>query len=97
VNLYEICGGVKMAEVEINKEDVLRQFILENYLFTDDQSKLINSDSFLDTGVLDSMGILELIFFLEEEMSIKVESQEMIPANLDSINNLLIFIEKKLS
>ncbi len=86
-----------MAEVEINKEDVLRQFILENYLFTDDQSKLINSDSFLDTGVLDSMGILELIFFLEEEMSIKVESQEMIPANLDSINNLLIFIEKKLS
>jgi len=86
-----------MSEVMRGKVDVLRQFILENYLFTDDQSKLNNDDSFLDTGILDSMGILELIFYLEEEMSIKVESEEMIPTNLDSIDNLLVFIDKKLS
>ncbi len=76
-------------------EQLLRNFILENYLFTDDQSKLDNANSFLDTGILDSMGILELIYFLDEELSIKVETDEMVPANLDSINNLLGFIEKK--
>lgn len=84
-----------MNEVATNKEELLRDFILENYLFTDDQSKLNSSDSFLDTGILDSMGILELIYFLDEELSIKVESKEMIPSNLDSIHNLLAFIEKK--
>ena len=84
-----------MNAVINNKEELLRTFILENYLFTDDQSKLCNSDSFLDTGILDSMGILELIYFLGEEMSIKVESEEMIPGNLDSIDNLLVFIDKK--
>ncbi|MCW8876232.1 MAG: acyl carrier protein [Kangiellaceae bacterium] len=84
-----------MTAVATNQESLLRNFILENYLFTDDQSKLNNADSFLDTGILDSMGILELIYFLDEELSIKVESNEMIPANLDSIDNLLAFIAKK--
>lgn len=84
-----------MNDVVTSNEQLLREFILENYLFTDDQSKLNNADSFLDTGILDSMGILELIYFLEEELSIKTESAEMIPNNLDSINNLLTFIKKK--
>ncbi len=84
-----------MNDVAVNNEEMLRTFILENYLFSDDQNKLDNTDSFLDTGILDSMGILELIYFLEEELSIKTESAEMIPSNLDSINNLIAFIEKK--
>ena len=84
-----------MNAVTNNKEEQLRTFILENYLFTDDQGKLNNKDSFLDTGILDSMGILELIYFLDEEMSIKVQSEEMIPSNLDSINNLLKLIDNK--
>jgi len=84
-----------MSEVENNTVELLRSFILENYLFTDDQSKLNNSDSFLDTGILDSMGILEMIHYLDEEMAIKVAPDEMIPANLDSINNLVAFIQKK--
>jgi len=84
-----------MNEVAVNTETLLRNYILENYLFTDDQSKLNNTDSFLDSGILDSMGILELIYFMDEELSIKVLPDEMIPSNLDSINNLLAFIERK--
>ncbi len=84
-------------EITTNNEELLRTFILENYLFTNDQSKLNNADSFLDIGILDSMGILELIHFLEEELSIKVESDEMLPKNLDSIDNLMVFIAKKQS
>jgi len=84
-----------MDKVIASDEQLLRNFILENYLFTNDQSKLENADSFLGSGILDSMGILELVYFLDDEMSIKVESSEMVPKNLDSIDNLLKFIDLK--
>jgi len=78
-------------------ESKLRNFILENYLFTDDQTALDNGDSFLDKGIIDSTGILELIFFLEEELSIKVEDEEMIPGNLDYVNNIVKYVTTKLN
>ncbi|RYY74321.1 MAG: acyl carrier protein [Gammaproteobacteria bacterium] len=73
----------------------LRHFILENYLFTDDQAALKDEDSFLDGGILDSMGILELIEHLDESFGIKVEGDELVPDNLDSINSLIKFISTK--
>ncbi len=76
-------------------EAKLRNYILENYLFTDDQSALSNDESFLDKGIIDSTGILELIFFLEEEFAIAVAPEEMIPENLDSVSNVIKFLESK--
>lgn len=76
-------------------KDKLRSYILENFLFTDDQSQLNNEDSFMDQGIIDSTAILELIFFMEEEFSVKVEVEEMVPDNLDSINKVTRFIESK--
>ena len=76
-------------------EKTLRSYILQNFLFTDDDSVLDNSDSFLEKGIIDSTGILELISFLEEQIGIQIEDEEMIPENLDSIDNLLAFISKK--
>lgn len=73
----------------------LRHFILENYLFSDDEAALKDDDSFLDGGILDSMGILELIEYLDEGLGIKVEGDELVPDNLDSINSLLKFIGTK--
>jgi len=77
-------------------EAKLRDFILESYLFTDDQSALNNEDSFLNKGIIDSTGILELIFFLEEAFGVKVEDDEMIPENLDSVLNVTKFVESKI-
>lgn len=76
-------------------EEKLRNFILENYLFTDDESQLSNADSFLDKGILDSTGILEVIYFIEDEYSLKVEDEEMIPENLDSVEYLVAFVKRK--
>ena len=73
----------------------LRTFILENYLFTDDSAALADRDSFLAQGILDSTGILEVIFFIEEQFNIKVDDEEMIPENLDSIDHLVAFIDRK--
>lgn len=73
----------------------LRSYILQNFLFTEDESALNNSDSFLAKGLIDSTGIMEVIFFLQEEFEIQVEDTEMIPANLDSVDNILAFVARK--
>jgi len=73
----------------------IRQFVLSNYLFTDDESKLSDSASLMESGTMDSTGILELIMFLEEQFMIKVTDDEMVPTNLDSIDNVVAFIERK--
>lgn len=74
---------------------IIRKYVLENYLFTDNEDELKNDDSFLDKGILDSTGILEIITLIEEKFSIKVEDAEMIPENLDSVNNIVAYIAKK--
>ena len=79
----------------MTEEAKIRNYILENYLFTDDQSALDNGDSFLSKGILDSTGILEVIYFLEDDFGIKIEDDEMIPENLDSVNNILTFLKRK--
>jgi len=76
-------------------EQQVRDYILENYLFTDDQSALNNEDSFLDKGILDSTGILEVIYFIEEDFGIKVEDEEMVPENLDSVDRIVAFVDRK--
>jgi acyl carrier protein len=76
-------------------ESKIRSFILDNFIFSDDDDALKNDDSFLDNGILDSTGILEVIFFLDEEFSIKVNDDELIPENLDSVDRLAAFIKRK--
>jgi acyl carrier protein len=60
-------------------------------------TKLKNSDSFLNTGIIDSTGILEVITFIQDELDLTIEDDEMIPENLDSVNNILAFIKKKIA
>ncbi|AUM13610.1 acyl carrier protein [Ketobacter alkanivorans] len=79
----------------MSAKEKVKNYILENYLFTDDQDALKDGDSFLEQGIIDSTGILEVIFFLEEEFGISVADEEMVPENLDSVNNLVKFIEAK--
>ena len=74
----------------------IRTFIVENFLFGKDEG-LEDETSFLDEGIIDSTGILELVSFMEEEFLIKVEDEELIPENLDSIKNVLTYLEKKTS
>lgn len=74
---------------------VIRKYVLENYLFTDNEGELNNDDSFLEKGILDSTGILEIITLIEESFGIKVEDAEMIPDNLDSVNNIVAYVTRK--
>lgn len=73
----------------------IRNFILENYLFTNDASAIGLDDSLLGRGVVDSTGMLEVIFFIEEQLGVKVKDEEMIPENLDSVNKIAEFVEAR--
>ena len=73
----------------------VRQYILENFLFSTDTSLLGLDESFLERGLIDSTGMLEVILFLEESFGIKVADNEMVPENLDSVNRIAAFLERK--
>ncbi len=73
----------------------IREFILKNYLFTTDGSALRDDVSLMQTGVIDSTGVLELIFFLEEKFGIKVADEEMVPENLDSVTAISGFVARR--
>lgn len=74
----------------------VRTHLVENFLFGDD-SRLADTTSFLQSGIIDSTGILELTEFLEQTFGIRIEDQEMIPDNLDSLANVTLFVTAKLA
>jgi acyl carrier protein len=76
-------------------KSTIRQYILENILFTEDESALHDEESFLDGGIIDSTGVMEIILFIEESYGFRVNDDEMLPANLDSVNKLATFIQRK--
>jgi acyl carrier protein len=74
----------------------IRSYIVDNFLFGDDNG-LEDSTSFLESGMIDSTGILEVIGFLEEQFAIKVKDDELLPENLDSISNIVGFLGGKVA
>jgi len=75
----------------------IRNFIVDNFLYGQDDGKLGDDISFLSTGIIDSTGMLEVVSFVEENYGISVEDDELVPENLDSIHNLSVFVQKKMS
>lgn len=76
-------------------KDQVRSFIVSNYLFGEDRP-FAEDESFLQTGLIDSTGILELVHFIEQTFGFTVEDEEMVPENLDSLANVSRYVEGKL-
>ena len=75
----------------------IKNYILESVLYGAGENELNYDESFLEKGVIDSTGILEIVSFIEEEFNISVYDEEMIPENLDSVNNLAKYVNGKTS
>ncbi len=73
----------------------VRNYVLQNFLFTDDTSKLDDAESFIDKGIIDSTGILELIMFVETEFQMQVADVDMTMENFDSVDQIAKFIAEK--
>lgn len=81
-----------MQSLDITAE--IRSFVITNFLYGQ-AGELSNNDSLLDNGFIDSTGVLELVSFLQDRFDIQVEDDEVIPANLDSIRNLVDYVGRK--
>ena len=77
-------------------KEKVRGFITTNF-YVADASKLTDTTSLLDQGIIDSTGVLELVSFLESEFGISVGDMEIIPDNLDSISAIAAYVARKTS
>jgi acyl carrier protein len=73
----------------------IREFVIENFLMGDASSMLKDDESFLETGTIDSTGVLEVVTFLESDFELKVEDKDLVPENLDSVNNLAKYVQRR--
>ncbi len=73
----------------------IKGYILENFLYGGSSDQIADDDSFLEKGIIDSTGILELVGFVEETFAVKVADEDLVPENMDSINRLGEFILSK--
>jgi acyl carrier protein len=72
----------------------IRSYIVEAFLFGQDDG-LADDSSFLEKGILDSTGVLELVAHIESTYGIKVKDDELLPDNLDSISAISDFVDRK--
>ncbi|SCC93222.1 putative Acyl carrier protein [Thiomonas sp. X19] len=73
----------------------VRRYIDDNFIMGSDGTPFTDADSLLDLHIVDSTGILELILFLEETFGIQVLDAEMVPENLDSLNAIEAYVQRK--
>jgi len=81
-----------MQDIKTN----VRQFIAANLFLGARKGEIADDESFLELGILDSTGVIELISFLEETYSIRIEDDEITPENLDTLANIERHIQSKL-
>jgi acyl carrier protein len=73
----------------------IRTFIVENFLFGQEGRGFAEDESFLESGIIDSTGLLELVAFVEQKYGISIADRELLPENLDSLKNITTFIARK--
>ena len=76
---------------------IIKDYILKNFLFSDDQNAIGDQDSLVRGGILDSTGIYELILFVEETFKFTIAPEEMVPDNFDTLEVMDAFIGRKLA
>ncbi len=75
----------------------IRDYIARNFLFSDKGFQYSDDASFLEEGIIDSLGIIELVAFVEKKFGISVADHELLPSNFDSVSKLSSFITSKLA
>ena len=75
----------------------VRQFVIDNFIFESDNRGFSNDDSFFETGLLDSMGVLTLVEFVRERYGIAIEDGELLPENWDSVNRITAFVQGRMA
>ena len=76
-------------------ETQIKQFVAENMLFSGEDFPYPSNASFLQEGIIDSLGVMELVAFVQTRFNVSVEMHEVTPDNFDSVNKLAAFVQRK--
>ena len=79
----------------MNIEQQIRDYIAKNLIFSSNGYQYSDETSFLEEGIVDSQGVMELVLFVEDAFGVKVDDQEITPDNFDSISNLATYVRRK--
>lgn len=85
-----------MSRKDMDIKGELKKFIIDRYLSGISKIRLSDSDSFLEKGIIDSIGVMELAVFIQNRFGFRIRPPEIIPENFDTLDNLECFILKKL-
>ena len=84
-----------LLQADTDVAATVRSFIVDRFLFGQDDDQLANTTSFMDQRLIDSTGVLELVMFLEQRFGIKIADDELVPENLDSLDRIAAFVARK--
>ncbi|HRQ11142.1 MAG: acyl carrier protein [Truepera sp.] len=84
------------ADVATIDKDV-RQFLADNFILDDGGAGLEADESLTQAGVLDSMGVLELIMFIEQHFEVSIPDEDTLPENLDSVSRIVGYVSRRLA
>lgn len=73
---------------------VVKRFIVDELLYAGPGASLGPDDSLVSTGLLDSLALLKLLLFLETRFGVKVDDRDVVPANFDTLNRIVGFVER---
>ncbi|MBW2734240.1 MAG: acyl carrier protein [Deltaproteobacteria bacterium] len=76
-------------------ESELKKYILETFVYAEEDTSLASDVHLFDNGIIDSTGVLELVGFLEEQYEVEVADTEMLPENFETIAALTAFVQQK--
>lgn len=79
---------------EVTTQERVRTFITETF-YLSDPAELTDDVSLIDSGIVDSTGMLEVILFIEGEFGLRVEDRETVPDNLESISRIAAYVDRK--
>lgn len=84
-----------MQETYNDAKSIIKKFITKNFLLNSDHISFSDTDSFVEKGIIDSTGILELVSFIQQAFGLTLQDEDIIPENLDSIEKISAFIQRK--
>ena len=77
----------------INKNELIRQFVMENLARKKNIYQVNDDDNLIESGIIDSMGIMQLVSYLEGAFAVKVKDEDIVPDYFESINAISTYIE----
>lgn len=76
-------------------EAILKEYILSEHLYMEQNRSLESDESLLSRGVIDSIGLLQMVAFVEEQFKIKMTPDDLVPENFETVNALKALIQSK--